>query len=103
MTKSTRLNLYTVTIVFEDRTYAIEQVSDSDSNAALSFALRNAEATEKYPRTSIDKLIDNYLGGYQVADRKGVWIWHVVPNEIAECSDIFGGLVIQTDPTGPTR
>jgi len=73
------LNLYTVTIVFEDRTLAIEQVRESSPMAALISVLRNAEAMAKYTKPSMDKLVSEYSNSYQVADRKGVWNWRVFP------------------------
>ena len=97
------LGFYTVTIVFEDRTYAVEQYREADAEAALVHALRDAEAMSEYPRGAVEKVIAGHLNINQLADRKGVWNWHVIPNSVEECASVFGGIVVQTDPESGTR
>ena len=36
---------------------------------------------------------------YQVAQVLGVWNWNLLPTN----TEIFGGIIVQTDPNAPTR
>ena len=95
--------LYTVTIEFEDRAFAIEQVAAEDQEHALVKAILQAEALGNRDRSVIEALAKTHTKMYQVADRVGVWNWHKIPNDVLETEDVFGGVIVQTDKNAPRR
>jgi hypothetical protein len=97
------LALYTVTVNFADRTVAIEQVSADGPEAALEYAFRQSEALAKYPREAIELMRLRYIHLNHLANFRGVWIWHQIPNECRETEDIYAGLVVQSDSAAPSR
>lgn len=95
--------LYTVTIEFEDRTFAVEQAVAEDAERALIKAILQAEALLNRDRSIVETLAKRHTRMFQVADRVGVWNWHKVPNDVSETEDVFGGVIMQTDKSAPTR
>lgn len=96
-------SLYTVTVDFEDRTFAVEQVTVLSPEEALEHTFRQAEALEKYPSDALESMRREFVRINEVANARGVWIWHQVPNDADVTADIFGGLIIRTDSGAPTR
>ncbi|MBD3640793.1 MAG: hypothetical protein HUJ18_07320 [Marinobacter sp.] len=98
------MDLYTVTIDFEDRTKAIEQVECSNEVEALHAALRDAEALESYESRAIEETIKDYLRVIHVGKGfKGVWLWHHCNFDNQKVEDIYGGSIVQTDRNGAAR
>jgi hypothetical protein len=98
------MNLYTVTIDFEDRTKAIEQVECSNEVEALHTVLRDAEALESHDKHAIEETIKDYLRFIHVAmGFKGVWLWHHCNFDNEKVEDIYGGSIVQTDRNGAVR
>jgi len=98
------MNLFTVTIEFEDRTLGIEQISASDEKEALENALQNAEALKKCNQNKIKNMVHSHIKiVHQANALKGVWTWHKFDLEDIDTNDIFGGIIIQTDSNGPLR
>ncbi len=95
--------LFTVTIVFEDRTFAIEQVEADTAEAALTAACEHAEALAGHDAHAVAQMLQHHTRFIQVADRRGVWNWFQVPHDSDGTSDVFGGIIVQTDPHAPTR
>ena len=98
------MNLYTITIDFEDRTRAVMQVDGKDEVEALAKALRESEALEIYARVALEETIEKFLILTHLAmGYKGVWLWHHVNFDSEAVTDIYGGVVIQTDKNGTIR
>src|SRR5689334_12453660 len=93
--------LFTVTIVFEDRTFAIEQVEADTAEGALTAACEHADALAEHEAKAVAQMLQHHTRLVQVAERRGVWNWHQVPHETDATSDVFGGIIVQTDPHAP--
>jgi hypothetical protein len=94
--------LYTVTIDFEDRTFAIEQVAAETPQHALKGACRQSRALAEHDGAAVSVMAEN-AHIYQVADILGVWNWHPVPAHAGISADVFGGIIVQSDPIAPRR
>jgi hypothetical protein len=97
------MHLFTVTIVFEDRTFAIEQVESNTAQHALKAACKQAEALADRDARAIAEMIQHHSKLFQVATLRGVWNWFPVPHESDDTADIFGGTIVQTDRYSPIR
>ena len=95
--------LFTVTIVFEDRTFAIEQVVADSAEHALTAACQQSEALAEHDAQEVGKMLQHHSRLSQLAKLRGVWNWFPVPRESNAISDIFGGIVVQTDLGASTR
>ena len=96
--------LYTVTISFEDRTFATEQVEAESPETALKSACQQAEALHEHDAKAIEDMLQNHVRSFQVAQLRGVWIWWPAPHDQNEATaDIFGGIIVQTDQHAPVR
>ncbi len=96
--------LYTVTISFEDRTVAIEQVEAESPEIALNSACQQAEALHEHDGDAIEDMLQNYVQSFQVAQLRGVWICWPAPHDQNDATaDIFGGIIVQTDQHAPVR
>ncbi|MDM3870155.1 hypothetical protein QSV34_02170 [Porticoccus sp. W117] len=98
------MNLYTVTIGFEDRTRAIMQVEGNNEIEALNRAIRETEALENHDRAAIEETLTEFLRITHLAmGYKGVWLWHHVNFDNEAVEDIYGGTIVQTDRSGAIR
>lgn len=98
------MNLYTVTIDFEDRTRAVLQVESTGEVGALSKAIRESEALENHDKAAIEETIDQFIRITHLAmGYKGVWLWHHVNFDSEAVEDIYGGTIVQTDRNGAVR
>lgn len=98
------MNLYTVTIDFEDRTRAVMQVEEINELEALSRAIRETEALENHDKIAIEETLDKFLRVTHLAmGYRGVWLWHHVNFENEAVEDIYGGTIVQTDKNGAVR
>ena len=98
------MNLYTVTIDFEDRTRAVMQVESFDEIEALNKAIRESEALETHDKTAIEETIDTYIQITHLAmGYKGVWLWHHCNFDNKAVEDIYGGTIVQSDKNGAVR
>ena len=95
--------LFTVTIVFEDRTFAIEQVDSDTAEHALTAACEQAEAFAEHDAQAVAQMLQHRTRFVQIAQHRGVWSWHQVPHESGATSDVFGGIIVQTDSHAPSR
>jgi hypothetical protein len=95
--------LFTVTIMFEDRTFAIEQVEADTPEHALEAAFQQAEALAEHDAEAVADMLRHHSQLFQVAKLRGVWNWLQVPQESDATSDIYGGIIVQTDPHAPIR
>ncbi|MCB2387253.1 hypothetical protein [Thalassolituus alkanivorans] len=98
------MNLYTVTIDFEDRTRAVMQVEEINELEALSRAIRETETLENHDKIAIEETLDKFLRVTHLAmGYRGVWLWHHVNFENEAVEDIYGGTIVQTDKNGAVR
>lgn len=98
------MNLYTVTIDFEDRTMAVMQVEGFNESEALNLAIRESEALENHDKIAIEETLDKFLRITHLAmGYKGVWLWHHVNFDNEAVEDIYGGTIVQTDKCGAVR
>jgi len=86
-----RANLYTVTIRFEDWTYAVEQVASQTAEEALEKALTQSEALRGRGEDAIRELATRHVKMFQQAKIRGVWHWHPLPDDSSANADIYGG------------
>jgi hypothetical protein len=94
---------FTVTVVFEDRTFAIEQLEADTAEHALEAACQQAEALAEHDAAAVADMLRHHSQLFQVAKLRGVWNWFQVPQQSDATSDIYGGIIVQTDPHAPTR
>jgi hypothetical protein len=94
--------LYTVNIDFEDRTFAIEQVEAETPQQSLKAACQRSQALAEHDSSAVS-LMTEHAHIYQVAEILGVWNWHPVPGHAGITADLFGGIIVQTDPNAPKR
>lgn len=98
------MNLYTVTIDFDDHARAIFQSSAKNEISALNDALRHSEAMADYDKAITEQVIAEHLSITHIAmDYKGVWIWHHTFNRKKGLHNILGGLIVQTAKEGAVR
>jgi hypothetical protein len=98
------MNLYTVTIDFEDRTRAVMQIEAVDEIEALKRAIMESEAIEHYDKQAIEDTLEHYLCITHLAMKyKGAWLWHHVNFDNEAVEDIYGGTIVQTDKNGAVR
>ena len=98
------MNLYTVTIEFDDRRRAVEQVECYNETEALHKVLREAQVLETYTKRFIEETIEHFLRITHVAmNYKGIWLWHHTNFDNDEMKLIYGGIIIQTDKRGAVR
>ena len=95
--------LFTVTVVFEDRTFAIEQVEADTPEQALKSACQQSEALAGHEAGAVAELLQQRVKLFQVAAVRGVWNWFPVPHASDATADIFGGIIVQTDPHASIR
>jgi hypothetical protein len=92
------MQLYTVRIDFEDRTFAVEQVAAETPQQALKAACRQSQALAKHEEAALSVMLEQ-AHIFQVAEILGVWSWHLASTN----AGIFGGIIVQTDPNAPNR
>lgn len=98
------MNLYTITIDFDDHNRAIFQTSAKSEVTALGDALRHSEAMADYDKAIIEQVIAEHLSITHIAmGYKGVWIWHHTLNRKKGLPDILGGMIVQTAKEGAIR
>ena len=95
--------LFTITVVFEDRTFAVEQVEADTPQQALQAACWQAEALADRDADAVVDTLRHHSQLFQVAKRRGVWNWFPVPQQSGPTSDVCGGIIVQTDPHSPIR
>jgi hypothetical protein len=95
--------LFTVTVVFEDRTFAVEQVEADTPEHALKTACQRAEALAEHDAQAVADMLEQHSRLFQVAACRGVWNWYPAPQDSDATADIFGGIIVQTDPYAPIR
>ena len=95
--------LYTVTIRFEDWTYAVEQVTSQTAEEALEKALCESEALRERDEEAVRDFATKQVNVFQQAKVRGVWHWYPVPNDCQATSGIYGGVIVQTDSGAPER
>jgi hypothetical protein len=97
--------LFTVSATFSDFTAAYEQYEAEGPSEALAMFLSNAEALREYDsalRARAARLEEHRIT--HVADgKRGLWIWHLTIRVEHEEIALYGGCIVQTDPTGPVR
>jgi hypothetical protein len=106
------MKLYTVEITFSDFTFGIEQVEADSVEEAVELFFQKAECFENYDRKKILNVVKNRLNNknaliHVANDMRGVWLINVGA-ELQDLSDsdqpsIYGGKVIQSDPSAPRR
>lgn len=98
------MNLYTVTIDFEDRTQAIMQVEGMNQVEALHHAVKNSEALKEYDKAALEETLENFLSVIHLAmNYKGIWLWHHVNFDNKAVENIYGGIIVQTDQAAAIR
>lgn len=98
------MNLYTVTIDFEDRTRAVMQVESINEIEALKRAIKESEALEHYDKKAVEDTLEKFLHITHLAmGYKGAWLWHHVNFDNEAVEDIYGGTIVQTDRSGAVR
>ena len=97
--------LFTVTGTFSDFTAAYEQYDCPTPGEALATFIISAEVLSAYDpeaRATAAKpeghRIIHVAGGKQ-----GLWVWHATVRLEHEEVALYGGCIVQTDPTGPAR
>lgn len=89
--------LFTVTIEFEDDTYAVEQVEASSARESLAFALRGAKAFEGRSESEREQIVAGATHVHPYEDVRGAWIWLNESDDLQVSKEAVGGMIIQTD------
>jgi hypothetical protein len=95
--------LFTVTIIFEDRTFAIEQVDADTAEGALTAACKQPKLSQSTTRRHSLECLSITQVLFKSRSAGGVWNWFQAPHDCHATSDVFGGIIVQTDPDPPTR
>src|SRR4051812_37416332 len=96
--------LYTVTATFSDFTNAVEQYEGATPDEALIRFVESSESMREYDLTEWSSNRSGRLSLLHIGGGlRGAWIWTpLVPFEHDDIG-MLGGVIVQTDPTGPVR
>lgn len=104
------MNLYTISISFEDRTVGVDQVEANSPEQAVQIFVKKAECLDGYNRDNILFIIDRSIEEKKLLvhianNFKGYWMINFGGDfmDDPQLSSIYDGTVVQTDPNGPVR
>ena len=97
--------LFTVSATFSDFTVAYEQYDSATPGNALASFLLTAPALADYdPKLrEFSAGADGYRLIHVAGGMCGLWAWHLNVRIEHEDIALYGGSIIQTDPSGPKR
>jgi len=97
--------LFTVSATFSDFTAAYEQYQADGPAEALATFLLSAESVGNYRFDSraIAAREEGHKLIHVAGEKHGLWVWHLTVPMEHEGVALYGGCLVQTDPTGPVR
>jgi len=97
--------LFTVSATFSDFAVAYEQYEVDRPVDALAAFLASAESLKDFNREA--RASAALTAGHRLTPvaggMRGLWIWHLTVQIEHEELALYGGCIVQTDPTGPAH